>query len=113
MAQIADLAARQLAAYNAADLDAFVACYHEDVQVMDGEEQTLRGRQAFRERYRELFEDWSFGAEVEQRLQLGVHCIDYERWWRIAPDSKQREQGLVMVRYLGRDGLIGLVQFLD
>ena len=52
MTDISELAARQLAAYNASDLDAFVACYHEDIQVLDGEEETVRGRENFRERYR-------------------------------------------------------------
>jgi hypothetical protein len=113
MADISELAARQLLAYNASDLDAFVACYHEDVQVLDGEEETLRGRDAFRARYRGLFEDWSFGAEVPRRLHLGSHCVDYEIWWRVAPDSGERSEGTVLVRYMERDGLIGLVQFLD
>lgn len=113
MADIAELAARQLDAYNAADLDAFVACYHEDVRVLDGEEETLRGREAFRERYRGLFELYSFGAEVPRRVHLGPHCIDYETWWRIDPDSEERSEGVVLVRYVERDGLIGQVQFLD
>ena len=113
MTDIAELAARQLAAYNAADLEAFVACYHEDVRVLRGEEESLRGREALRERYRGLFEDWSFGAEVPQRLHLGQHCVDYETWWRIAPDSDERMEGAVLVRYMERDGLIGLVQFLS
>ena len=113
MADISELAARQLAAYNASDLDAFVACYHEDVRVLDGEEETLRGREAFLERYRGLFEAWSFGAEVPRRLHLGPHCVDYETWWRIAPDTGERSEGAVLVRYTERDDLIGLVQFLD
>jgi len=113
MADIAELAARQLAAYNAADLDAFVACYHEDIRLLDGDEETLRGRAALRERYCGLFELWSFGAEVPRRVQLGQHCVDYETWWRVDPDSGERSEGVVLVRYMERDGLIGLVQFLD
>ncbi len=113
MADISDLATRQLAAYNASDLDAFVACYHEDIRVLDGEEETLRGREAFRERYRGLFELWSFGAEVPRRVHVGQHCVDYETWWRIDPDSGERSEGVLLVRYVERDDLIGLVQFLD
>ena len=59
MAEISDLAAQQLAAYNEANLEAFVACYHEDVRVLNQDEETLRGREAMRERYRKLFEEWS------------------------------------------------------
>jgi hypothetical protein len=110
---IEELARRQLAAYNASDLEAFVACYHEDVRVLRGEEESLRGRDAFRERYLSLFEDWDFGADVPERLQLGDHCVDYETWWRVDPSSGERSEGSVLVRYLARDGLIGLVQFLD
>ena len=113
MADISELADRQLAAYNASDLDAFVACYHEDVRMLDGEQETVRGREAFRERYRGLFDDWSFGAEVPRRVHLGQHCVDYETRWRIEPDSGDRSEGVVLVRYMERDGLIGLVQFLD
>ncbi len=113
MADISELADRQLAAYNASDLDAFVACYHEDVRMLDGEQETVRGREALRERYRGLFDEWSFGAEVPRRVQLGQHCVDYETWWRIEPDSGERSEGVVLVRYMERDGLIGLVQFLD
>ncbi len=91
MADISELADRQLAAYNASDLDAFVACYHEDVRVLDCEEETLRGREALRERYRGLFELWSFGAEVPRRVHLNQHCVDYETWWRIDPEQESQK----------------------
>ena len=113
MADISDLAAQQLAAYNESDLEAFVACYHEDVRVLDQDEETLRGRDAMRERYRDLFEEWTFGAEVPQRLHVGKHCVDYEHWWRVEPGTGERDEGFLLVRYAERDGLIGLVQFLD
>ncbi|MGA0173227.1 MAG: nuclear transport factor 2 family protein, partial [Phycisphaerales bacterium] len=87
MTQIESLAARQLAAYNAADLDAFCDCYHPEVRVLDDLEERLVGIAAFRERYRDLFTRWTFGAEVTQRLVLGPHAIDLERWWRIDPDQ--------------------------
>ena len=113
MADISELAERQLAAYNASDLEGFVACYHEDIQVLSGDEETIRGREDFRERYRYLFEEWSFGAAVRKRFHLGAHCVDYERWWRIPPDSDERSEGEVIVRYTLRDELIGTVQFLS
>jgi len=112
MSQIATLAAQQLDAYNASDLDAFCACYHVDVRVLDGEEETLRGMMAFRQRYQPMFEGWSFRAEVPQRLHLGPHCIDLETWWRTDPNTGEESTGQVMVRYHERDGLIGTVQFL-
>jgi hypothetical protein len=114
MTTIEELASRQLAAYNASALDAFVACYHEDVLVLAGDEESLRGRSDFRERYRSLFEGaWDFGAAVPQRLSAGAHCVDYETWWRIDPDTGERSEGVVLVRYSERDDLIGVVQFLS
>ena len=75
MSAIADLAARQLAAYNAADLDAFVDCYHRDVAVMAGSEVTIEGIAAFRKQYTDLFRHWTFGAAVPTRVHHTTHCI--------------------------------------
>ena len=108
---ITELAERQLSAYNAADLDAFVACYHEEVRVLNGESLSLDGIQQFRERYRPLFEGWSFGAAVPKRMALGMHCFDYETWWRIDPENGERTEGEIIVRYELRDERIGTVQF--
>ena len=111
MSKIVELASRQLAAYNASDLDAFCACYHDGVVVLDGEERLLEDIDTFRERYRGLFEQWEFGAEVPQRLDAGDHCVDYETWWRIDPESGERSEGEVLVRYTLRDEKIGWGQF--
>ena len=110
---ISELAERQLVAYNHADLDAFCACYHGDVVVLDAEGQlSLRGMEAFRARYAPMFKRGDFGAEVPQRLALGEHCVDYESYWRHDPKDGSRVSGEILVRYQLRDGLIGLVQFL-
>ena len=113
MSLIVTLADRQLAAYNAANLDAFVACYHADVSVLKDMNETIRGTTLFRERYAPLFEKWRFGASVPQRLHLGDHCVDYESWWRIDPETQERSEGLILVRYQLRDGLIGTAQFFS
>ena len=112
MSVIERLAIRQLEAYNASDLEAFVACYHPDVVVMEGEAEVCRGREAFRERYRPMFEGWEFGGTVPQRVHLAGHCIDFEDYWRIDAKTGERTEGQILVRYQERDGLIGRVQFL-
>ncbi len=112
MSVITDLAMRQLDAYNAADLDGFCACYHPDVVVFDGGDESLRGVDAFRERYRGMFETWTFGASVDERLSCGPHAVDDEAWWRVDPETGERSEGQVLVRYTEREGLIGTVQFL-
>ena len=105
------LATDQLAAYNTADLDAFCACYHEDVVVLndDGSE-SLRGAEAFRARYAPMFARGGFGASIDQRVQTGPHCVEREHYWRVGADGA-RTEGTVLVRYTERDGHIAVVQF--
>ena len=112
MADIAQLAQAQLDAYNAADLDAFIACYHPEVVVMEADEVSFSGREVMRERYRDLFADWTFGASVPERLVVGDHCVDRELYWRVDPETAERSEGEVLVRYTAADGLIARVQFL-
>ena len=112
MTTIAALAARQLAAYNAGDLDAFVACYHPDVVVWEGEAVTVRGRDAMRERYADLFAAGGFGATVPARLTEGAHCVDLEAWWREDTETGDRTEGRLLVRYTARGAHIGAVHFL-
>ena len=112
-APIASLATQQLAAYNAHDVDAFVACYHPEVQVLNhrGEDQVV-GIAAFREQYTRLFASFDrIEAHVSHRLVLGDHIVERECWSR---QTKQGEaqRGDVLVRYTLRDGLIGYVEFL-
>lgn len=76
-----ELAQRQLDAYNAHDLEAFVACYHPDVEVLDFPAGTLRlqGLAPFRERYAEVLARPGLRAEVVRRIALGQVVIDEER----------------------------------
>lgn len=113
MPDIRQLVQAQLDAYNAADLDAFVACYHPEVVVLEGDEVSISGREAFRERYRDLFANWTFGATVPERMVVGIHCVDRERYWCVDPETAERSEGELLVRYSAADGLIVRVQFLD
>ncbi len=109
---VVQLAIDQLAAYNAADLDAFCRCYHPEVVALDAEGAvTIQGIEAFRERYRPMFERGNFGATVDQRLQAGKHAVDSEHFWRVGPDGA-RTEGDLLVRYTEREGTIAVVQFL-
>lgn len=112
MNAIEALAIQQLKAYNASDLEAFVACYHPDVQVFEGEKKVTEGREAFRERYRRLFEEFTFEGIVPKRLATEDHCVDLEHYWREDPETKERKEGSVLVAYTLRDALIGEVRFL-
>jgi hypothetical protein len=78
----ADVAQRQLEAYNAHDLDAFVACYAADIRIfrMPSAAPTLRGIQAFRDHYKKhRFTNASLHAEVLERIVMGNKVVDHER----------------------------------
>ncbi|MFO1317544.1 MAG: nuclear transport factor 2 family protein [Burkholderiales bacterium] len=73
---------RQLEAYNARDLAAFVACYHDDIRVFrpPAPEPALAGKAAFAEFYRtQRFNLPALHAEVVNRMALGRRVIDHER----------------------------------
>ena len=106
----ADLATRQLAAYNAAQLDDFCACYHPDVVVLNGSDEVVRGAAAFRARYEPLFSGGGFGATVSERICHADHCVELEHWWRIDAEGA-RTEGTVIVHYTVADGLISVVRF--
>jgi hypothetical protein len=98
----ADVVSRQVEAYNAADLEGFLACYAPEVVIRSGEGVVLNdGLDAMRATY----EDW-FGslpglrAEILSRLRLGAWVVDEEHV--TAEDLDLR----ALVAYRVRDGLI-------
>lgn len=111
---VLQLATRQLTAYNAADLDAFCACYHSDVKVLDVDGAvTVQGMEAFRSRYAGLFRDFEdVHAEVDARVVLGPHVVEHEAWSRRNRATGEVSGGTVLVRYTEREGAIAVAQFL-
>ena len=78
----ADPVQRQLDAYNARDLQAFVACYSPDVQVFrpPAVEATMTGRAALSAYYAEhRFKLPTLHAELLNRMVLGHKVVDHER----------------------------------
>ena len=77
-----DIVQRQVDAYNARDLAAFVACYRNDIRVYrpPAPEPAIVGREAFTEFYRtQRFNLPALGAEIVNRIVLGRRVIDHER----------------------------------
>ena len=73
---------RQLEAYNAKDLERFVAEYTEDVQVFrpPQTEPVLSGKKTFAEHYgKNRFTLPSLHAEVVNRIVAGNKVVDHER----------------------------------
>ncbi|XBQ15592.1 MAG: nuclear transport factor 2 family protein [Oceanicaulis sp.] len=105
------LAERQLAAYNARDLDAFAACFAEDVEVYDFPGVlTLSGRDAFRARYVERFKSEGLEAIAVHRAVVGNRVVDHERVW-LEGRSRSAPIDLVVI-YTVREGLIARVDFI-
>ena len=82
---------RQLAAYNAHDLEAFVATYSPDIELFEFPDKShAKGMAALRERYKQRFADPILHATIADRMVLGNKVIDHElirRTWPEGPGS--------------------------
>jgi uncharacterized protein (TIGR02246 family) len=78
--EAADVVARQVDAYNAHDLEAFLACYTDDVVVTSGEGTVLlEGLVAVREQYAAWFGGVpDLHTEVRHRMVRGSWVVDDE-----------------------------------
>jgi hypothetical protein len=72
---------RQLAAYNARDLERFAATYSDDVTIhrMPDQMHAIRGKEQLRAVYRERLASPHLHAEILSRIVLGNKVIDHER----------------------------------
>ena len=70
----------QVDAYNARDLDRCLECYSPEAVIEDGNGQVLmRGREAMRGRYGQLFEQSpELHCEIRQRIRVGSYVVDEE-----------------------------------
>ena len=111
---VLSLARRQLSAYNAADLKAFVDCFHPEIVVLNADgTMAHRGKKAFRTSYATMFATYTeVQAEVTERLHLGEHLIEKERWSRVHRETGAKLSGEVLVRWSELGGLLRWVQFL-
>ena len=102
---------RQLAAYNARDIDTFMACYTADCAVEDGSGASIMsGHAEMRPRYQLLFASSpNLHCDITSRICIGDYVIDEERITGRVPDV-----GRAVVIYLVSkpSGLISHVRFL-
>lgn len=111
--KILTLSEEQLVAYNNRDIQAFCACYHEEVKVLDEEgEVTMNGMETFKQRYTSLFESYVTHAWITERMLLPPHIVEKERYVRKNLETGEESSGDILVRYTERDGKIALVEFL-
>lgn len=111
---VLELARRQIEAYNRADLDAFCACYHPAVTVLDHTGAiTCAGMEAFRAGYQEMFGAClEVHAQVIDRVLLAPHVVEHERWSRVVRATGEVRSGVVLVRYTEQDERLRWVEFL-
>lgn len=105
-----EIVQRQLDAYNAHDLDAFCACFADDVRTWrmpDASSPALEGKAALRAFYAEQrFAIPSLHADLIARIALGDKVIDHERVHGLHPQPSE-----VAAIYRVADGLIAEVWF--
>lgn len=102
---------RQLDAYNARDLAAFVAQYADDVQVyrLPGTQPTISGKAALAEHYaKNRFNLPSLHAALVARMAFGNKVIDHELITGIAAEPVH-----AAAIYEVRGGLISTVWFVN
>jgi uncharacterized protein (TIGR02246 family) len=105
-----DVAQRQLDAYNAQDLDAYCACFTDDVVVanFNGEE-LWSGMAALRQRYADLFSQHPLNRVVLLgRVACNDVVVDHERVIR-SPDAEPYEVAAI---YTVRGRLICRIDFV-
>jgi hypothetical protein len=106
-----DAVESQFDAYNARDVEAFVACYAPGVVIEDADGlPQMRGRDEMRQSYGEFFRSApSLCADLVARIRVGAYVVDEERVSGL-PDGG--EIHAVAIYRLGADGLIDRVRFL-
>lgn len=105
-----DVVQRQLEAYNAQDMDTFLATYAPDCQICDlNGAVTQNGREDIRARYSAMFAQYPQNkARLVNRISLGDVVIDHEDVTR-GPDGPKLEAVAI---YTVKNGLIARVDFV-
>ena len=100
----------QLEAYNARNIDAFIATYAEDVKLFELPEKLLsEGTTDMRERYGKLFKDERLHATIVNRIVMGDTVVDHERVRLTLPQGPGTVEAIAI--YEVRGGKITKVWF--
>lgn len=83
------VAGRQLSAYNARDIDAFMACWHDDAEIFEHPSTLLaRGAEAIRARHLARFEEPDLFGRLVSRTSVADVVVDREVVTRNFPDGR-------------------------
>jgi hypothetical protein len=105
----------QLAAYNARDVDALVACYQPDCTIDDGAgARLMTGHAEMQARYRALFDGSpNLHCVIVHRTRIGDYVIDEESIGGRLPGTEPELRRAVVIYRIDRaSGLIAHVRFL-
>lgn len=92
----------QLEAYNARNLDAFLATYAEDAQLFEHPSKLLAsGATQMRERYAARFAEPNLHAVVVKRIVMDNFVIDYEKVTRTFPEGTGTQDAIAMYEVQG------------
>jgi hypothetical protein len=104
-----DAVEKQVEAFNARDLDAFVACYTREAVIEDADGGVqMSGRDEIRKSYGELFESRpNLRAEILSRIRVGSYVVDEEDSTAVLPSCGRCDASQVRRSRIGRDGSDG------
>ncbi len=105
----------QLAAYNARNLDEFLACYTPDCIIEDGAgKRLMTGHVEMKPRYWALFDGSpDLHCDVVSRIRIGSYVLDEESISGRLPGTKPELRRAVAIYRIDEDsGLISHVRFL-
>lgn len=107
---VADAVERQVRAYNARDLDGFLACFAEEVVIEDADGQTrMTGRESMREQYGQVLADFpDIKYEIVTRIRVGSYVVDEEH----VTGGPSGDIRAIAIYRLDSGGLIDRVRFL-
>jgi len=105
----------QLAAYNARDIEAFIATYHDDIEIsLFSVGLQIKGKQALKERYQQKFKELKYlHATAMKRIVQGQYLVDHELAESASVDPDKVDNSVtVIAAYEVVDGLIVRVSFM-
>lgn len=107
---VADAVERQVRAYNARDLEGFLACFAEEVVIEDANGQMrMTGREAMREQYGQVVADFpDIEYEILTRIRVGSYVVDEEH----VTGGPSGDIRAIAIYRLDSGGLIDRVRFL-
>jgi hypothetical protein len=95
----------QVDAYNARDINAFIATYRDDAQLFEFPDKLLaRGSVELRKRYEERFKEAGLHADILKRIVVGNIVVDHERVRRLFAEGPGTLEAIAI--YQVEDGKI-------